>query len=327
MRLSTKRVKVGLFGLGTVGRGFYDLVQELSDPPIQIERIRDVREINDPGIPQELLAQSAEEILEDGEIEIVVEVIDDADAALEIAREALKKGKTFVTANKKMVATHLLELVELERDWGGRLLYEASVCGNIPILRILETYYQDVPISAIYGIFNGSTNYILSRMMYRGEELKEALIAAQALGFAERDPKLDLSGEDARNKLAILIRHAFGEYLSPVAISREGIEQVTLEYVEKGLNRGEHLRLVARAERIGSQVKGKIELQFVDSSSPLYRVDYEENVVVVETEAGLRQVYRGLGAGARPTGEAVLADVIASLRGERYRELNDLVTA
>lgn len=299
----------------------------MSDPPIQIERIRDIREINDPGIPQELFARSAKEILEDPEIEVVVEVIDDADAALEIAKKTLKAGKIFVTANKKMVATHLSELVELERVWGGKLLYEASVCGNIPILRVLETYYRDVPIGAIYGILNGSTNYILSRMMYRGEELGEALLAAQSLGFAERDPKLDVSGEDARNKLAILIRHTFGEYLSPTAISREGIEQVTLKYVEKGLNRGEHLRLVARAERIGGQVKGEIGLQFVDSSSPLYRVDYEENIVVVETEAGLRQVYRGLGAGARPTGEAVLADVIASLRGERYRKINELVTA
>lgn len=314
------KTQIGLFGFGCVGQGFYELAGRLQDAPFAIKRIgvkhREKKRPVDPGN----LSYDPAEILYDPEISLIVEAIDNADEALAIVSTALLLGKKVVTANKKLLGKHLPELVALERKHGGTLLYEAAVCGNIPIIRTLDNYYRNIPVRSIEGIVNGSSNYILSRIRSENLTYQTALWLAQDCGFAESDPTLDVGGFDAQSKLSILVRHAFGEHLPLEEIITLGIEGIDEGDIRFAAERGYRIKLVASARRVEGKIIGSVLPALRSTADPLYNVEEENNSVVVETEFGIRQQYFGKGAGSHPTGEAVLADVLESIRGYSYGE-------
>jgi homoserine dehydrogenase len=193
----SKRLTIGLFGFGVVGQGLHDIIST-KDLNIEIRKIAIKNPDKVRSLPETLFTTDGNVILNDPQINTIIELINDADAAYEIVTRALKSGKNVVSANKKMIAEHLDELVELQQKYGSSLLYEGSVCGSIPIIRNLEEYYDNELLHSISGIFNGSSNFILSKIANEGLEYAEALKQAQDLGFAEKDPILDVGGYDPK---------------------------------------------------------------------------------------------------------------------------------
>src|SRR5690606_38116245 len=221
----SKKLTIGMFGFGEVGQGLYDIIKtknlNLEIKKFVIKNANKKRSLN-----EDLFTTDPSIILDDPEINTVVELIDDADAAFGIAKQALSNGKNVVSANKKMIALHLEELTEIQSEFGTSLLYEGAVCGSIPIIRNLEEYYDNELLYAITGIFNGSSNYILSKIFNENKPYEEALTQAQELGFAESDPTLDVGGFDAKYKLAIVASHAYGIYVNPDDILNIGIDKL-----------------------------------------------------------------------------------------------------
>ncbi|MBC7758572.1 MAG: homoserine dehydrogenase, partial [Phormidesmis sp. FL-bin-119] len=210
----SKKLTIGLFGFGVVGQGLHDIIST-KDLNIEIKKIVIKDSSKSRSLPEDLFTTDASEILDDSGINTVVELINDADAAFKITSTALKSGKNVVSANKKMIAEHLEELVALQKEYGTSLLYEGAVCGSIPIIRNLEEYYDNELLHSISGIFNGSSNFILSKIANEGLEYNDALKQAQDLGFAETDPLLDVGGYDAKFKLLIAAAHAYGAFIKP----------------------------------------------------------------------------------------------------------------
>src|SRR5688572_22872765 len=201
--MSKKNLKLGVFGFGCVGQGLYHVLHETHGVKAEIKKICVKNRTKQRPIPETFFTFNKEEILNDPEIDVVIELIDDAKAAFEIVKTALEHGKAVVTANKKMLAENLQEIYNLQKKHGKPVLYEGAVCGSIPILRNLEEYYDNDLISSIEGIFNGSTNYILTKVFEEKKSYADALKKAQELGFAESDPSLDVKGYDPKYKLEI----------------------------------------------------------------------------------------------------------------------------
>ena len=311
--------KIGLFGFGTVGEGTYQIIQENPWLPLQIAGIC----IKDPdkkrSLGQEYFSSRKEDLLEDNSISLFVEAISEADEAFAIVKEALLAGKDVVTANKKMVCEHLAELLELQAETGRILRYEAAVCGAIPVLDVLDTYFAHEPLEEVSGIINGSTNYILSRMQDDKLSYGEALQLAQELGFAEADPALDVSGQDARNKLVITALHAFGEILRPDEVVLRGIDELPDFSAELAKRADKRIKLVARLHRKEGKLYASVLPELLAVDHPLYTVGQENNRVLVHGKySGLQQL-SGKGAGALPTGTAVVADIRAVLAGRAYQ--------
>ncbi|MBE7179214.1 MAG: homoserine dehydrogenase, partial [Mucilaginibacter polytrichastri] len=203
----SKQITIGLFGFGVVGQGLVDIIRS-KNFKLEIRKIAIKHPEKKRSLPAELFTTDRHEILNDPEINTIVELINDADAAYDLVKEALQKGKNVVSANKKMIAQHLEELVELQHQFGASLLYEGAVCGSIPIIRNLEEYYDNELLYEVSGIFNGSSNYILSKVFNENLPYADALKQAQDLGFAETDPTMDVGGYDPKFKLAIATAHA-----------------------------------------------------------------------------------------------------------------------
>jgi homoserine dehydrogenase len=248
----------------------------------------------------------------------VVELIDDADAAFEIVKEALQNKKHVVTANKKMLAEHLEEIFQLQQHHNRSVLYEGAVCGSIPIIRNLEEYYDNDLISGIEGIFNGSTNYILTKVFEERKSYIDALHKAQELGFAESDPSLDVQGFDPKFKLTIAIAHAFGVFVKPSNILNIGIDKINDLDLKFARENGLSIKLVARAYKDGDKVYGLVAPQFVAHDHALFSVRNEYNAVTVEGAFSEKQLFVGKGAGSYPTGSAVLSDISALTYSYRY---------
>ncbi|MBL4755396.1 MAG: homoserine dehydrogenase [Flavobacteriales bacterium] len=313
-----KNLKLGLFGYGTVGQGLYDVLQKTPGIQAEIKRIC----IKDPEkkrtLPASYFTLHAADLLNDPEINVVVELIDDAEAAYDLVTAAMRKGKAVVTANKKMVAEHLEELYRLQQIYGVPLLYEGAVCASIPILRNLEEYYDNDLLTAVEGIFNGSTNYILTKVFDEGVSFDDALQQAQENGFAETDPSLDLEGWDPKYKLSIILAHAFGVFVPPDQIFHSGIEKLSDFDVKIAKEKGCKIKLVANCKKIGDTVYGWVMPQFVKPDSDLFRVNNEYNAVILEGAFSERQFMVGKGAGGYPTGSAVLSDISALTYDYRY---------
>ena len=221
-----KSLNIGLFGFGTVGESLYKVLQQTPSLQATITRVA-IKHPDKPRIaPAGLFTTDAEDIINDPEINVVVELIDDADAAYHIVKTALQNGKAVVSANKKMIATHFRELLELQRVHAVPFLYEAAACASIPIIRNLEEYYDNDLLQGIQGIVNGSTNYILTKVFSEGIDFEEALLQAQIAGFVESDPSLDVNGIDAVNKLTILLTHAYGIVVNPQSLVHSGIQHL-----------------------------------------------------------------------------------------------------
>ncbi|MTI21805.1 homoserine dehydrogenase, partial [Fulvivirga sp. RKSG066] len=300
-------------GYGCVGQGFVQLLKDNPSVDAEISKVC-VKHKNKarPGLTGEVVYEP-DLILDDAEISIIVELIDDAQAAFEIVAKAIRQGKKVISANKKMIAENLEVLEELQKEFDGRILYEGAVCGSIPIIGSLRNYYRYSNIISINGIFNGSTNYILTKVIDEKLSYEEALQQAKENGFAESDPSLDVGGYDPSFKLSILIRHCFDTIIDPDDILRIGIEQISKADVKFAEENSLKIKLIAHAEISNGLIRARVTPQFVDSSSQYASVEAEYNAVEVSSEAYGQQLLVGKGAGKLPTGLAVLSDVAASL--------------
>ena len=269
-------------------------------------------------LPASCFTFDRDEILDNEEIDVVVELIDDAEAAFEIVTAAIKKGKGVVTANKKMVAEHFEELFALQQEYKVPFLYEASSCASIPIIRNLEEYYDNDLIKSIEGIFNGSSNFILTKIFKEGKAYKDALQEAQDIGFAETDPSLDVSGHDAKYKLSIMTVHAFGTFIRPEDIFHYGIENLSAEDALFAKEKEATIKLVGKSKKVNGNLCAWILPQIIPSTHRLYNIDYEYNGVIVEGAFSDKQFFVGKGAGSYPTGSAVLSDISALTYHYKY---------
>lgn len=313
-----KNLKLGLFGFGCVGQGLYHVLHETKGLKAEIKKIC-VKTKNKPRpLGEDIFTFRKEDILLDPEIDVVVELIDDAAAAFEIVKVALQNGKAVVTANKRMLAEHLEEIYHLQKKYGKPVLYEGSVCGSIPIIRNLEEYYDNDLISSIEGIFNGSTNYILTKVFEERKTYDDALKQAQALGFAESDPSLDVKAFDPKFKLTILIAHTFGVFVRPENIINFGIDRISSVDLKYAKDHGLTIKLIARAIKVGEKIYGLVAPQFIENVHPLSAVRNEFNAVTVEGAFAEKQLFVGKGAGSFPTGSAVLSDISALTYDYRY---------
>lgn len=313
-----KNLKLGLFGFGCVGQGLYHVLHETHGVKAEIKKICVKNKQKVRPIPEHFFTFDKAEILNDPEIDIVVELIDDAGAAFEIVKTALEHGKAVVTANKKMLAEHLEEIYNLQQKHGKPVLYEGSVCGSIPILRNLEEYYDNDLISSIEGIFNGSTNYILTKVFDEKKSYAEALRQAQELGFAESDPSLDVKGFDPKYKLVIAIAHTFGVFVTPEEVINIGIDRISDVDLRFARENNYTIKLIARAFKHEGKVYGFVAPQYIENTNPLASVRNEFNAVQVRGAFAETQLFIGKGAGSYPTGSAVLSDISALSYGYAY---------
>lgn len=310
--MSNKQLNIGLFGFGVVGKGLYDVLHTTPTLQASIKKIVIKNSGKKRSIAAENFTTDASAILNDENIDVVVELIDDADAAFEIVKTALQKGKSVVSANKKMIAEHFEELLLLQQDNKAALLYEAACCASMPIVRNLEEYYDNDLLKSIRGIINGSTNFILTKILEEQLEFKAALTLAQQLGFAESNPQLDIGGYDAANKLSILLAHSFGVIAGPTDFIFNGIENISLPDAIVAREKKQGIKLVATAKKLGNGKLAAFVLpQFVAQNDNLYHVQNEFNALTTESTFADEHFFKGKGAGAFPTASAVLSDISA----------------
>ena len=307
----SKKLTIGLFGFGVVGQGLHDIIIT-KNLNLEIKKIA----IKDPhkerSLPAHLFTTDQDELLNDPEINTIVELINDTDAAFHIVATALRSGKNVVSASKKMIALHLEELIAIQHEYGTSLLYEGAVCGSIPIIRNLEEYYDNELLHSICGIFNGSSNYILSKGFLEGMDYATALKLAQDLGFAETDPTMDVGGYDAKFKLVIAAAHAYGVVVDPEQILNMGIENLSADDIRYAREKNLKIKLVPVAKELDdSHVAMFVLPKLVTESEFLYNVEYEYNGVIVQAAFADQQFFFGKGAGGHPTGSAVLSDIAA----------------
>jgi homoserine dehydrogenase len=314
-----KQLTIGLFGFGVVGEGLYKVLQQTPSLKASIKKICIKNYGKKRNAPATLFTTDRDELLNDRDINVIVEVIDDADAAFSIVSTALKNGKDVVSASKKMLAEHLPALLELQEQTGRSLLYEAAACASIPVIRNLEEYYDNDLLHSIKAIVNGSTNFILTKMFDEGLDFKQALVLAQQLGFAESNPKLDVEGYDAVNKWALLLTHAYGITESPDQILFNGIQNIQAADAGVAKSKGQAIRLVAQAQKLrNGKVAAFVLPQFINHDDHLAFVKNEYNGVVIESGFADKQFFYGKGAGSFPTASAVLSDIAALRYQYRY---------
>jgi len=314
----SKRLTIGLFGFGVVGQGLHDIIST-KDLNIEIKTIAIKNPEKERILPDHLFTTNQDDILNDSDINTVIELINDADAAYEIVGRALKSGKNVVSANKKMIAEHLEELVHIQEKYNVSLLYEGAVCGSIPIIRNLEEYYDNELLHSISGIFNGSSNFILSKIANEGLEYSEALKQAQELGFAEKDPILDVGGYDAKYKLVIAAAHAYGVFVKPEEVLNIGIQNFSAADLHFAQEHQLKIKLVPTAKKLDDKELALYVIpKLVPKSDFLYNVENEYNAVSVKAAFADQQLFYGKGAGGHPTGSAVLSDVAALRYDYRY---------
>ncbi|MBS1629299.1 MAG: homoserine dehydrogenase [Bacteroidetes bacterium] len=311
--------RIGLFGFGVVGESLYRVLQQTPSLQSEIVKVAIRHPEKKRKAPTQLFTTRADELLHDESIQTIVELIDDAEAAFEIVSTALRNGKSVVSANKKMIARHLPELLRIQKESGGSLLYEAAACASIPVIRNLEEYYDNDLLQGIQGIVNGSTNYILSKVSCEQISFEEALTDAQIAGFAESDPSLDLNGTDAANKLCILLAHAYGILAAPEQLSYTGIQALHEQDAVFAREKGWAIKLVAAAKKVtDGKVAAYVLPQFVTDRHLLHTVRDEYNGVVIESGLAEQQFFYGKGAGGIATASAVLSDLSALRYDYRY---------
>ena len=316
-----RRVNIGLLGCGTVGRGFVELLGRERDRirvrdgiDLQIRKIlvRDGTKRR-PNVNPALLTTSAIDVLDDG-CDLVVELVGGVHCAGAYVRRAIENGRNVVTANKALLAECGPELFEAAAKRQVRIGFEASVCGAIPIVRALARGLAGDRIREISGILNGTCNYLVTRMEQDDLDFDAALRLAQERGFAEADPTLDVSGQDAAQKLRILAAIAFGPVDNASQIKVHGITDLTRSEIEQARARRCVVRHVATARRVAGGAELRVERRELPEFHPLATVRDENNAVLVRSRASGEMFFAGKGAGAMPTAAAVLSDVIEIAR-------------
>lgn len=318
-------MRIGLLGLGTVGTGVIQLLKENAEIirvktglNLEIAKVlvRDAKKRR-PGMEELPLTTSWEEIKNDDSIKIVVEVMGGVNPAKDYMIEALRAGKTVVTANKDVVSTYGKLLFDAGKEGEAELYFEASVGGGIPVIRPLKESLGANRMTKVMGIVNGTTNYILTQMSQLGRPYESALKEAQALGYAEPDPTADVQGYDAARKLAILASIAFMSRVTPDKVYTEGITRVTPTDIAYGKRFGWAIKLLA----IGKEVEGRIEARvhpvFIPQSHPLAAVNDVLNGIFTEGNPIGETMFYGRGAGAGPTASSVVGDLIAAALSKR----------
>jgi len=314
----SKKLKLGLFGFGCVGQGLYDVLEKTDSINAEVAKICVKHRDKERPLPMHHFTFNKEDLLNDEDIDIIVEVIDTADEAFDIVSTAINKGKAVISANKKMIAENFTKLVELQNENKVSFLYEASCCASIPIIRNLEEYYDNDLLNAFEGIFNGSSNYILSSMLGEGKSYNEVLKQAQDLGYAETDPILDVGGFDSKFKLCILTAHAFGKYITPDEIFNYGIQNISDYELRYASEKRLKLKLFASSKIINGKLATWVMPQFVNDTFKLYNIEYEYNGIVLEGAFSESQFFVGKGAGGHPTGSAIISDISALTYNYKY---------
>ncbi|MDB5199194.1 MAG: homoserine dehydrogenase [Chitinophagaceae bacterium] len=314
-----KKLTIGLFGFGVVGEGLYKVLQETPSLNTTIKKVC-IKDKNKKRLASpDLFTTDRNELLNDAEINVIVEVINESDAAFEIVSTAMRNGKSVVSASKKMIAEHLPEILQLQKETGLSFLYEAAACASIPVIRNLEEYYDNDLLHSIRAIVNGSTNFILSKIFEDGLNFKDALLMAQELGFAEKDPTLDVEGYDAVHKLSFLLTHAYGILKPFDEIVFTGIQHIKPVDAKVAAEKNFSIKLVAQAKKLkDGTITAFVLPQFVKHDDPLAFVKNEFNGVVIESHFADKQFFYGKGAGSLPTASAVLSDISALRYDYKY---------
>ncbi len=310
---------IGLFGFGVVGEGLYKVLHQTSSLKAEIKKICIKNENKQRNAPASLFTTNKNDLLFDKEINVIVEVIDDSNAAFEIVSTALRQGKAVVSASKKMIAEHLPEILQLQLETKQSFLCESAACASIPVIRNLEEYYDNDLLHSIKAIVNGSTNFILTKIVEENLAFKDALLLAQQLGFAESNPTLDIEGFDAVSKWSILLNHAYGIVEHPSNILFNGIQNIQLHDAIIAKEKHQEIKLVAQAKKLNDgKVAAFVIPQFVKQDDHLAFVKNEYNGVVIESGFADKQFFYGKGAGSFPTASAVLSDIAALRYGYKY---------
>lgn len=314
-----QKLTIGIFGFGVVGQGLYDTLKNAKSTEIEIRKIAVKSRDKIRKLDESIFTFNHEEILSDPEINLVVELVDDADAAYKIVKTALLNQKHVVSASKKMLAFHLPELIEISKANNVSLLYEASACGSIPIIRNLEEYYDNDLTESVAGILNGSSNYILTKIFSENKPYATALKEAQDLGFAESNPIFDVEGFDSLYKLIIITLHSFGVYISPDSVLNYGISNISDFDIAYAKEKGYKIKLVGQVFKIDeNNITLFVLPRFIEKEKYIYNVEEHFNGVVIRGKFYDKQFMFGQGAGGHPTGSAVLSDITALSYNYKY---------
>jgi len=313
------RINVGIIGFGTVGAGTFEVITQNREiimnrvgTEVAVKKIADLDIDSDRGVNVDpgLLTVDAMEVIDDPEIDVVVELIGGLDKAKEYMLKALERGKHVVTANKALLAEHGQEIYQMAERSGVILAFEASVGGGIPIIGALRGGLSANRIQNTMGILNGTSNYILTRMTREGLPYYQVVQEAVKLGFAEDPPNLDVDGTDAAHKLAILMSIIFGSPVSFGDIYRDGITALTPNDVRFAGEFGYSVKLLAIARNLGDHLEARVHPAMIPKNHILANVNEAYNAIYLEGDFVGPNLYYGLGAGRRPTGSAVVSDIM-----------------
>jgi homoserine dehydrogenase len=313
-------VQIGMIGFGNVGQGLYrlleknrTLIEAKVGAQIKIKRImvKDLAKVREVAVPEGMLTDKYEDIANDPDIDVVLELMGGYEPARTYLLDAMSKGKHIVTANKAVLSVHWDEIIQTARQNKVDIYFEAAVCGGIPVIQAINDGLAANNIMSIYGIVNGTTNFILQKMTEEKKSFKDALQMAQKKGLAEADPTLDINGMDAAHKLAILASLAFSKRVKVEDIYVEGIDRITLQDIEFAKEEfGRVVKLFAIAEVEGDELEVRVHPTLIPQEHLLAKVDGEYNGVLVTGDFVGSTMYYGLGAGNKPTASAVMSDLI-----------------
>lgn len=325
MEKQQQQMRIAILGLGTVGSGVVRLLREQSEMirlktglEVEIAKVlvRDAKRAR-PGMSELPLTEDFQEILSDPTIKIVVELMGGIEPARTYMVEALKAGKTIVTANKDVMAEYGKDLYDAGDIGDAEIYFEASVGGGIPVIRPLKESMGANRMQKVMGIVNGTTNYILTQMTQHGQAYEDALAEAQALGYAEPDPTADVQGYDAGRKLAILASIAFMSRVKPGMVYTEGITRIAPQDIEQGRRFGWVIKLLAIGKEVNGRIEARVHPAFISQEHPLASVSGSLNAIFTEGDPVGETMFLGRGAGAGPTSSAVVGDLIAAALSRR----------
>ncbi|MDP8263455.1 MAG: homoserine dehydrogenase [Candidatus Ancaeobacter aquaticus] len=314
-----KAIQIGIIGFGTIGTGVVknlkknaSLLSERLGAQIKIKGIADIdiKKKRSVSVPQSLLTKDAHKLLNDPDIDIIVELVGGYEPAKSFILKALKNGKHIVTANKALLAVHGKELAAAAEKAGRSIFYEASVAGGIPIIKALREGFVGNNISSIFGIVNGTANYILTKMTKDGSEFSETLKEAQEKGYAESDPTFDVEGDDSAHKLAILARLASGYWIDYKDIYIEGISEITEKDIEYAGELGCVIKLLAIMKEKDNKIEARVHPTLIAKDNLLSTINGVYNAVCVEGDVVGKTMFYGKGAGEDPTASAVISDIV-----------------
>ena len=323
-----KHVGVALLGLGVVGGGTYEILMNKREMikrndgvDLEVKAVldRNVARIEELGVDKNIVAKDIDEIVNNPDIQIVAEFFGGVEPARTFLIKALRAGKSIVTANKEMFSKCWQELEQASEEGGGGLYFEASCVGGVPVIRALTDSMQANEITALKGIVNGTTNYILTRMSDEGVDYDTCLKEAQKLGYAEANPTADVDGFDSTYKNSILSSLAYRRRVPVEKISREGISGIDVKDIEYGKELGYTLKLLAISKKRDGKIEARVHPAFLPDTHPLSFVKGSFNALFLSGDSVDDVMFYGRGAGALPTGSAIVSDIVFCARNDKHR--------